>query len=200
MKKDEDTYDIVEPYAPAMIESLRSVGYDLPMAIADLVDNSITAEARSVNVIFHWNGDDSVIAIEDDGAGMTEEQLVDAMRVGSADPTAMREKHDLGRFGLGLKTASFSQCRLVTVHTKSARKKIATRCWDLDYVRETKQWRIRKIGTAQAEHFKREIGASGTVVIWEKLDRIVKGTHVDNPRDLDIFNERAAAVEKHLGM
>ena len=200
MNPDQDTYDIVEPYAPAMIESLRSVGYDLPMAIADLVDNSITAKARTVSVTFHWNGDESVIAIADDGAGMTEERLKAAMRVGSADPTEKRDKHDLGRFGLGLKTASFSQCRLVTVHTRSAGQEIATRCWDLDYVRQTKQWRILRKGTAQAQRFRKEIGASGTVVVWEKLDRVVKDTQVDNPGDHDVFNQRAAAVEQHLGM
>jgi len=199
-RTDQRAYDIVEPYPPAMVESLRAVGYDLPMAVADLVDNSITAGARSLNVIFHWDGDASMIAIVDDGAGMTEERLIDAMRVGSSDPTEVRDKHDLGRFGLGLKTASFSQCRRVTVHTKSSRKKIATRCWDLDYVKQTKQWRILRTGTTQSDHFKLEIGTSGTVVIWEKLDRVVRDAQVDNPRHHDLFNERAALVEQHLGM
>lgn len=200
MHKDRATYDVVEPYAPAMIESLRSVGYDLPMAIADVVDNSITAGARLIDISFFWNGDESIVSVADDGAGMSEESLISAMRIGSADPTAPREKHDLGRFGLGLKTASFSQCRLVTVHTKTKGHQAATRCWDLDYVRQTKDWRILRSGSAQAEGFKKRIGESGTVVVWEKLDRIVKSTTVDNSRDRDIFNERAEIVERHLGM
>jgi hypothetical protein len=108
MKTAEESYDLVEPFAPAMVESLRAVGYDLSTAIADLVDNSITAKATQIDLHFYWNGENSRIAVVDNGTGMTEEKLLEAMRIG-ADPTIARDKKDLGRFGLGLKTASFSQ-------------------------------------------------------------------------------------------
>jgi hypothetical protein len=199
-QKPEQEYDIVEPYAPAMIESLRAVGYDLPTAVADLIDNSISACATQIDLIFEWNGEESVICVADNGLGMDESHLIRAMRIGSTDPTETREKNDLGRFGLGLKTASFSQCRAFTVHTKTEGGGIATRRWDLDYVRETKGWRILKAGTTTSLRFAGGIRKSGTVVVWEKLDRVVGGTAVDNPRDRDVFNERVESVEKHVAM
>jgi hypothetical protein len=84
-----EAYDIVEPYAPAMIESLRAVGYDLSTAVADLVDNSLTAGGIEIDVIFFWNGEASSIAVIDNGSGMSEEQLIEALRIG-ADPTLPR--------------------------------------------------------------------------------------------------------------
>ena len=194
----EPEYDVVEPYAPAMIESLRAVGYDLPTAIADLIDNSLTARATRIDISFEWNGEDSVICIADNGTGMNEEQLKQAMRVGSTDPTVRRAKHDLGRFGLGLKTASFSQCREFTVHSRMAGRQAATRRWDLDYVRESKAWRVLKTGTVASQKYAGRVGGSGTVVVWQKLDRLVKGTTVDNDKDRDTFNERVEGVEKHI--
>lgn len=198
--KPEQEYDIVEPYAPAMIESLRAVGYDLPTAVADLIDNSISARATQVDLIFEWNGEESSVCIADNGTGMDEPQLVRAMRVGSTDPTESRDKNDLGRFGLGLKTASFSQCRAFTLHTKTKSTGVVTRRWDLDYVRETKGWRILRGGTGTSLRFAERIGNSGTVVVWEKLDRITRGTVVDNSKDRDVFNERVESVERHLAM
>ena len=123
----EETYDIVEPYAPAMIESLRAVGYDLSTAVADLVDNSLTAGATEIDVLFFWNGEASSIAVIDNGSGMSESALIEAMRIG-ADPTLPRERNDLGRFGLGLKTASFSQCRRVIVSIASRDSTLQSSC------------------------------------------------------------------------
>ena len=102
-------FDIAAPHAASLVESLRAFGYDLPTALADLVDNSITAAAKNVSVDFHWDGENSVITITDDGDGMSEETLVAAMRPGSRNPLKPGEPHGLGRFGFGLKTASLSQ-------------------------------------------------------------------------------------------
>lgn len=193
-------YDLVEPYAPAMIESLRAVGYDLATAMADLVDNSITAEATDIHIEFFWDGEASSIAVTDNGKGMSEEQLIEAMRIG-ADPTVPRERNDLGRFGLGLKTASFSQCRRVTVSTRKDGDALQTRCWDLDYVRETREWRVLRTGSPKSEEFSKHLAdLPGTVVVWENLDRLVTGTSAENANDRDIFNDRIAIVEKHLAM
>ena len=113
------------------MESLRAFGYTPETAIADLVDNSVTAQAKLVWIEFDWDGETSRIAIGDNGKGMTEATLVQAMRPGSTSPSEARSADDLGRFGLGLKTASFSQCRQLTVMTKTKRTGIHTRRWEL---------------------------------------------------------------------
>ena len=131
---DERNCDLAEPFASSMSESLRAFGYDLPSAIADLVDNSIFAQARNIWIDFNWNGENSSICVTDDGRGMTENELLDAMRPGSRNPLEARDPKDLGRYGLGLKTASFSQCRRLTVRSKRKQAdEPVTRCWDLDW-------------------------------------------------------------------
>src|SRR5258706_73255 len=127
-------YDIVAPEAVALIESLRAFGYAPQAAIADLIDNSLTAGARNIWIQFTWNGASSYITVRDDGRGMTLVELVSAMRAGSQNPLIQRSRKDLGRFGLGLKTASFSQCRILTVSSKKSGSSETTRRWDLDYV------------------------------------------------------------------
>lgn len=198
----ETEYDIAAPHAASLVESLRAFGYELPTALADLVDNSITAKARNIWVDFHWDGETSVIAVTDDGDGMSGDRLVSAMRPGSQNPLHAREPHDLGRFGLGLKTASFSQCRRVTVRSLSAGGKPATRCWDLDHIARVNDWQLlRAADTAAETHFQRlaEL-AHGTTVLWQKLDRIVAGSSTNNANHQDFFLHRAEGVRRHLGM
>ena len=101
----------VPPSASAMIESMRAYGYSTPMGIADLIDNSIFAGATRVWLNFHWSGADSFISIADNGHGMSEEQLVSAMKLGSQNPLEVRPKKDLGRFGLGFKADFEAFCR-----------------------------------------------------------------------------------------
>ena len=98
-----------------MIEALRGLGYSAATALADIIDNSIAAAAKRVDVRFLWDGDVSRVTILDDGKGMDEQELDRAMRLGEQNPLDPRAAGDLGRFGLGLKTASFSQCRCLTV-------------------------------------------------------------------------------------
>jgi len=130
VEEDGSAYDLAPPRADCLIESLRAFGYTTPAAVADLVDNSISAAARNVWISCYWAGASSWIRIVDDGVGMSEEQLRDAMRAGSQNPRIARAPSDLGRFGLGLKTASFSQCRLLTVASKQSGSDLAARCWD----------------------------------------------------------------------
>src|SRR5579859_3359318 len=132
--------DLAEPHVAPMSESLRAFGYELPSAIADLVDNSIFAEAKNIWVDFTWNGDDSTVCVTDDGNGMSEGELINAMRPGSRNPLESRDPEDLGRYGLGLKTASFSQCRYLVVRSKTLGNVAATRCWDLDFVAYKNKW------------------------------------------------------------
>lgn len=169
-------FEEVAPRADALAESLRAFGYTLPNAVSDLVDNSITAGATRIEVVGWWAGPSSWLRVRDNGLGMTEEKLIEAMRPGTTGPTALRDPNDLGRFGLGLKTASFSQCRVVTVRSKGAGTSEATRCWDLDYVRETHLWRLLReprepVSPDALPPFASE--ETGTAVLWQSMDRIV---------------------------
>lgn len=196
------TYDIVDPEPAALIESLRAFGYTPQAAIADLIDNSITSEAKNVWVHFIWNGASSYITVRDDGKGMSSEELVSAMRAGSQNPLNLRSRKDLGRFGLGLKTASFSQCRVLTVSSKSSGSSITTKRWDLDYVGEVSEWRLLH-GVAPGSEQRIsdfENQRCGTVVLWEKLDRMVSNSRVDDQKAERRFLDLISNVENHLGM
>ena len=198
----ETEFDIVAPHASSLIESLRAFSYELPTALADLIDNSITAGAKNIWVDFNWDGESSVIAVTDDGQGMSEQQLVSAMRPGSQNPLKVREPHDSGRFGLGLKTASFSQCRRVTVRSLVQERGAATRCWDLDHVARVNDWQLLRVADAAAvPHFRRlsEL-PHGTAVIWQQLDRLVANQRTDNEREQLMFLQRDNAVRDHLAM
>jgi hypothetical protein len=191
----------IPPRPSAMIESLRSVGYETTTAVADIIDNSISADATEIRVDFHWDGRNSVVTILDNGRGMNTEQLLEAMRLGTKGPREKREKSDLGRFGLGLKTASFSQCLKLTVVTKQKKSPPVSYCWDLEHVRKSESWEVlpgqgKAVGAA-AER----LGTSGTVVIWEKMDRVCD---VESERDDPFvtqggFLNLVATVEAHLG-
>ena len=112
------------PNPSALLESMREIGYSTESAIADLIDNSITANSRNINIRFSWDNGNPWISIIDDGNGMDMDELLTAMQIGSINPLDQRDPDDLGRFGLGLKTASLSQSRRFTVMSK--RKKSST--------------------------------------------------------------------------
>lgn len=131
----------VPPRASVLAESLRDLGYSLQAAVADVIDNSLAAGARRIELLAETHSEAPVIGIVDDGAGMTEPELLEAMRPGSRSPLEERAATDLGRFGLGLKTASFSQCRHMVVVT---RRDGMTSCavWDLDTVAACDRWLV----------------------------------------------------------
>jgi len=194
-------YEEVPPKADAMVASMRAIGYDLPMAIADIIDNSIYARAKNVWIDYNWAGGDPWIRVKDDGGGMTDDELREAMRLGSKGPNEARDPQDLGRFGLGLKTASFSQCRVLTVSTKVKGGTPSTRCWDLDVIERTKRWQLRLLPPDDAGPMLEDIDQldSGTVVLWQHLDRVI-----DRPDDIKaaetVFNNKFIDVRKHLEM
>ena len=198
----EEQCDLAEPHAAALSESLRAFGYELPSAIADLVDNSIFAKAKNIWIDFIWNGGESKICITDDGEGMSETKLVDAMRPGSRNPLESRDSKDLGRFGLGLKTASFSQCRRMVVRSKTTDNLSATRCWDLDFVAYKDKWLVLRDGGNESERYFLRLSKlrHGTTVLWDKMDRIVKEQDVDDETHKQFFHRRIEGVEKHLAM
>lgn len=189
------------PDASSMIETFRAIGYGIEGAVADIVDNSIAARAKNVWIDFDWKGSDSWLAIQDDGSGMNDEDLIEGMRPGSKNPLDARNAEDLGRFGLGLKTASFSQCRNLTVISKTEGELSNFWTWDLDFVNRTRQWSLIRY-LPHEEIFQPKIDRlkSGTIVIWNNLDRLVKGMKADDAEALDKFLLVIEHIKKHLAM
>lgn len=195
-------YEIVAPEPAALVESLRSVGYTLPSAIADIVDNSIAAGARCIKINFHWSGLRSHVEITDDGSGMTEDGLRQAMRAGSYNPLHDRHPKDLGRFGLGLKTASFSQCRNLCVVTKVRGGSLCARTWDLDALSNCTEWRLLLGCSTAANEANKTVNTAkcGTAVVWSKLDRIVGSEQVGSAVAQSRFNDGIDQVREHLSL
>lgn len=169
-----DKLEDVTPRPGELLDSLRDFGYTLHSAIADLVDNSITAHAHNISITIAPEGRRPAhIAVIDDGVGMSIETLVEAMRLGTSGPQAIRAPDDLGRFGLGMKTASLSQGRAVNVITKRAREQSNGRCLDVRFVRDEKSWSLKAPDSLLAAEYAAIIDAQscGTAVIIEDLDR-----------------------------
>lgn len=186
------------PFAPTLIESTRAIGYSLEAAVADIVDNSITAQASSIQIFFFPIN--SYIAILDNGVGMNDIQITKAMQYGSRSPSEQRETSDLGRFGLGLKTASLSQCRRLTVVSKN-NNRIEARCWDIDHVIMTGQWSLLILDADEIQHIPHildlEMQNQGTLVVWQQLDRIQIGEinlEASMGRKMDVVRDHLALI------
>jgi hypothetical protein len=188
------------PEASSMIETFRAIGYSIEAAIADVVDNSISANAKNVWINFEWKGSETSLAIKDDGHGMKNDELIQAMRPGSKNPLDQRSTKDLGRFGLGLKTASFSQCRKLSVISKRENYHSVYWTWDLDFVNQTGKWDLIKY--LPDNKFENEIAEMvyGTIVIWNDMDRLLKNFQTNDTRALEKFLHIIEQVKKHLAM
>jgi hypothetical protein len=185
------------PHAASLIEGLRDIGYSLETAISDIIDNSVTAGSRRIQIVTEACSDEPLIAIADDGDGMTEEELIAAMRPGSRNPLATRDKPDLGRFGLGLKSASFSQCRRLTVVSRKLGKTSAA-VWDLDDVAERNEWAVQLLDDVSEIPEVERLGHTGTLVLWQKLDRLTGGFPNNSAKRAEVINHRIAETERHL--
>ena len=188
------------PKAGAMINTFRAFGYTLQTAIADLVDNSISAKCQNIWIEYEWHGEKSWLTVTDDGIGMDQPTLVEAMTPGSKDPNTERHEDDLGRFGLGLLTSSFSQCKALTVLTKSKESNLIKRHWDLDYVNETGKWNLLDYLSDSQFSEKLDSLEKGTTVIWEKLDRLVGNSLEQNEAARAVFLEEFERVDQHLSL
>jgi hypothetical protein len=186
------------PRASAMLEALRGLGYSPATALADIIDNSITAGATRIDVTFFWRADRSAITILDNGVGMTDSALYSAMKLGGRNPLDERPSNDLGRFGLGLKTASFSQCRRLTVSSKTSGITSCLR-WDLDMLATQADdgWYMLEGPADGSEELLSPLEpyANGTIVAWELLDRVV--TVGFSEQD---FLDLVDRIERHLSM
>ena len=190
------------PYAPTLIESTRAIGYSLEAAVADIIDNSIGNGATHIDVRFS-SIIPRYIAILDDGCGMTPDELIIAMRYGSKNVNDQRADSDLGRFGLGLKTASLSQCRKLTVISKK-NNVISAASWDLDFIIEQQGWSLKVYDYDEmVSQYNKAIPGildqlnayeTGTIVIWEDFDKMLEGaSEPDN-----LFDEKISIARSHL--
>lgn len=193
----------VTPSARRLTSSLRDIGYDFTSAVADLVDNSVSAGARHVEIELRFHEDGSYVLIADDGSGMSESTLTEALRFGSRREY---DSNDLGRYGLGLKTASLSQCRRVTVITRTAptRARIRMRTLDLDHVHETDRWEVLTAPpdrgawvSSVLDHIRR---GPGTVVVWDILDRVLPERNPTGGWARRRMDTLASRLHDHLGM
>jgi len=199
-------YDKCPPNAEAMVESIRSLGYDLGVALSDIIDNSISARANKIWILYEWKNSDTYISISDDGFGMDNDTLFEAMRLGSMSPTEERRSEDLGRFGLGLKTASFSQARKLSVKSKvKGSSEVCLRKWDLDFVVNEKDWLLLNDTDKNSHNLLNEILKTlnhGTTVLWQNLDRLIESDDEENETFVgeDFFYQKIEELRKYLGM
>jgi Histidine kinase-, DNA gyrase B-, and HSP90-like ATPase len=186
------------PFAPSLIESMRAIGYSLETAVADIIDNSVAAKSRAVSIRF-FPDNDPYATIADDGEGLTEDDLTRAMQHGSQNPNEIRNSSDLGVFGLGLKTASLSQCRQLTVVScKDGR--LSGQRWDLDVIAKTKKWTLLSLNQSELSQIPhidqlRKQG-KGTLVLWRALDRLAVG----EPSIEDALGNGMSRVRAHLAL
>lgn len=163
-----------EPAATPVIHALRNIGYKAQTAIADIIDNSIDACATSIELLFEYSDGDGYILIKDNGTGMDDADLQKAMTIGSKDPRDTRNKNELGRFGMGLKTASFSLGKRLCVISKK-NGILSERCWDLDLVSYHNKWYLnKKVPESILDKLPNIEEDSGTIVYIDKLDRFSK--------------------------
>lgn len=166
-----------KPTADILMNSMRAMGYSFESAIADIIDNSISSGAKNIQLRFPISPLDCYTVVCDDGSGMSREELFDAMKYGSEQKRDGRSDSDLGRFGLGLKAASLSQCRKLTVASKK-NACISAYIWDLDVIESEKEWYVIECSNEEIKNIKFidwfNTVESGTIVVWENFDVIEK--------------------------
>ncbi|MEK5377291.1 ATP-binding protein [Paenibacillus sp. FSL P2-0173] len=168
--------EVINPNIRNFIVSLRDVGYTFDVAVADVLDNSIAAQASEIHIQM-FEEPELIFCMLDNGNGMATTELIEAMRLGTKNPNEARNKSDLGRFGLGLKTASFSQCKRLTVISKK-NKKTSVRQWDLDYISDADEWILLAPSLTQLNSLpmlkKLKNQDSGTLIVWQGIDSVSK--------------------------
>ena len=179
----------MSPEPKSHIKTLMRIGYDFNSAIADIIDNSITAKAKKINIICPPETDNPFLSIVDNGIGMEPEELIQNMRIGCKDPNQKREAGDLGRFGSGMKTASFSHARRLTVISHKKGKKIAAACWDIDEIEDKNAWCLRELNEKDIQdldHLDKElIKGVGTQLIWEKIKKFEETDHNNSKNSIE---------------
>lgn len=161
--------------AKALLTGLRAIGYNFSTAVADIIDNSISAESTEIRIFSDPLNQEPYFCILDNGHGMSMSELDNAMLPGSDRENKEDSKLELGRFGLGLKSASLSQCREFTVASKKFGK-IRAMSFDLDVIEDSNKLLLKQLSNGEIELLP-EIDRlnsyeTGTLVIWTKFDKI----------------------------
>ncbi len=202
-KKKQDDFNEFElpPDPERVMEGLRDTGYNFNTAIADIIDNSIAADATRVDISVDLNPRDEVtVYIADNGTGMDEAGLKNAMRYGSKQ---REDPSSLGKFGLGLKTGSTAFCRCLSVISRGQGDDTVRKVqWDLDYIAKTNAWNLKMLSASEDEVDILDGTAgtgSGTVVIWEKIDRLLK-TYNNTSSARKALKRTVDALEFHISM
>ncbi|TCA08578.1 ATP-binding protein [Rhizobium leguminosarum] len=192
---------INDPNASRLIYGLRDTGYNVKTAAADIIDNSIAAGAQNVNIDIQLLHDGrKVVCFADDGHGMNQSEVWNAMRYG-ADRRA--EAKSLGKFGLGLKTASSSVCkRYSVVSRRSEAQPIAKLTWDLEHVEKMNVWEMlaEPVTADQAEMFEELCGPNGTLVIWENCDRLLSKEYAPGVKEQNAVKQMAKSLSRHISL
>ncbi len=191
------------PHAKMLLVALRSVGYTNETAIADILDNSISGAATEIELYFDW--DNRRIIIADNGFGMDYQELMDAMEIGSADPNEMRPSEDLGRFGLGMKTASFSMAKKLLVISKK-NSTISNAEWNLNTVASEDKWEISEYDESEISMILESIDTytqynnwkQGTLIIISELDRLIDETNIEKSKKN--FYKMIRNIKSHIAI
>lgn len=197
-----NTYELI-PNAKMLLASLRSVGYTEETAIADIVDNSIAAGATRIELYFDWDTKNIIIA--DNGEGMSKSILLDSMKIGSSDPDKVRDEKDLGRFGMGMKTAAFSIAKQLLVISKQ-NDICSNATWDLDYVDTNDKWEVLIKNDDEVEEqinsvvdkVNFEKWNNGTLIVLSNLDRLIDFNNLDKSKKK--FYKTIKKIKNHLAM
>lgn len=186
--------EVADPNPEYLIKSIAEQGYSLESSLADLMDNSISANANKIEVLVKMEEEPFTLFIADNGNGMEEEELKASMQFPSNSPEVERNVFDLGRFGLGMKTASFSQTRCFTVLSrKKGAKTFSGRTWDVNYLKQVGKWRllvknqeeiaklIEQYRSLSEGHLNRfEKFDANTIVVWQGLYKFENYLEEDN--------------------
>ncbi|WP_300599985.1 ATP-binding protein [Niabella sp.] len=198
---------VLSPPPVFFIKSISEQGYSLSTAIADLIDNSLAAEANRIELLIDPNTSPLRFFIADNGCGMSGNELTSNMRFPSADLDEPRSDNDLGRFGLGLKTASFSQARRFSLISSKDKKSYEARTWDVEYLKETQDWTLMVENEATTNsylqdfetlslnfHARNSSFEPSTIVIWDhlyKLEKLQKKSEI---------NDELEELRSHIGL
>ncbi|UWU14068.1 ATP-binding protein [Rhizobium sullae] len=181
------------PRPKRLAEIIGKTGHSLPSAVADLVDNSISADATEIDITFDPpDGENGRwLTIKDNGDGMSGPELDEAMTLGS---DVEYESNSLGKFGFGLKGASWSQARVFTVVTRPRGGSLSHLSWDIDNLGD---WEPSDAPLEQWERNATNLGEKGTVILWKEMTPPAAAPVVPG---VSPYSAEVMELERHLGL
>ncbi|KQB15307.1 ATP-binding protein [Rhodobacter capsulatus] len=192
---------INNPNAARLIYGLRDTGYNVKTAAADIIDNSIAAGATEINIdVQMLTGGRKIVSFGDNGHGMDAAGIRDAMRYGA---NKRPDPKSLGKFGLGLKTASTSVCkRFSVISRKSPDADLAKYTWDLEHVAAQNAWEMLAppVTADEIDLFEDLCGPTGTLVVWENCDRILSKDYMDETKEKAALKRMTEALSRHVSL